>query len=161
MAFRIAFVAVLCFLPAMVSAIRPVKTFYVKGRVYCDPCRAGFETSATTYIAGAEVMLQCKDKKTNDIVYRKVVKTDSKGAYTIFVDGHQANQNCDARLVSSPQRDCKEPTPGRDHSRVILNRYNGIATSDRFVNNFGFMKKKVASVCARIFKQYRDFDPGN
>ena len=27
--------------------------FVVTGRVYCDPCRAGFETPASTYIAGA------------------------------------------------------------------------------------------------------------
>ena len=26
--------------------------FVVTGRVYCDPCRAGFETPASTYIAG-------------------------------------------------------------------------------------------------------------
>jgi len=50
---RIGFVVFLCVLPVMVSAIRPHLTpFYVKGRVYCDPCRAGFETPLTTYIAG-------------------------------------------------------------------------------------------------------------
>lgn len=47
------FLVVLCVVPAMVAAIRPNKNpFCVKGRVYCDPCRAGFETPATAYIAG-------------------------------------------------------------------------------------------------------------
>ncbi|TKY56240.1 DOWNSTREAM OF FLC [Spatholobus suberectus] len=146
----------------MVSAIRPHLTpFYVKGRVYCDPCRAGFETPATTYIAGAEVTLQCNDRITNNIVYSKKVRTDSSGSYTIFVDANQANQNCDARLVTSPLPDCKEPTPGRDHSRVILNRFNGIATNDRFVNSLGFMKEKVASGCAKIFRRYGELDNEN
>jgi len=91
-------------------------------------------------------------------VYSKKVKTDSSGSYTIFVDANQANQNCDASLVTSPLRNCREPTPGRDHSRVILNRFNGIATEDRFVNNFGFMTEKVASACAKILRRYRDYD---
>lgn len=53
MASRVALVLFMCVLPAMVAAIRPAKSpFCVKGRVFCDPCRAGFETSATTYIAG-------------------------------------------------------------------------------------------------------------
>lgn len=44
----------ICVLPAFVSATaRPVKTpLTVCGKVYCDTCRAGFETTATTFIAG-------------------------------------------------------------------------------------------------------------
>lgn len=53
MASRLALVLCMCVLPAMVVAIRPAKNpFCVKGRVLCDPCRAGFETSAITNIAG-------------------------------------------------------------------------------------------------------------
>lgn len=53
MASRAVLLLAMCVLPAMVVAIRPAKSpFSVKGRVYCDRCRAGFETSATTYIAG-------------------------------------------------------------------------------------------------------------
>lgn len=44
----------LCALPALISARRHhvEKPFILEGRVYCDTCRAGFETSATTYIPG-------------------------------------------------------------------------------------------------------------
>lgn len=53
MASRVALLVFLCVLPAMVSAIRPAKNpFCLKGRVVCDPCRAGYETSAITHIAG-------------------------------------------------------------------------------------------------------------
>ncbi|KAE9605288.1 putative pollen allergen Ole e 1 family [Lupinus albus] len=46
------FVVVLCVVPAMVIAIPSltINPFIVKGRVYCDPCRLGFETPITTYI---------------------------------------------------------------------------------------------------------------
>lgn len=152
----------MCVLPAMVVAIRPAKNpFCVKGRVYCDPCRAGFETTATTHIAGAEVMLQCKDKNTNEVVYTKKGWTDSTGAYTIFVDEDHADQICDAKLVSSPQHDCKEATPGRDQARVILTGYNGIASNDRFANAMGFMAQEAASGCAEVLRQYEEFDNEN
>lgn len=105
--------------------------------------------------------MQCKDRTTNDLVYSKLGRTDSSGSYTIFVDEDHENQICDAKLVSSPQHDCKEATPGRDQSRVILNRYNGIATDDRFVNNMGFMTKDVASGCDEILRQYQEFDNEN
>jgi len=48
----------LCVLPVMDVTIRPTKNpFCMKGRVYYDRCRAGFENSATTYIYCATVML--------------------------------------------------------------------------------------------------------
>lgn len=43
----------LCLLLALAVESRPMKNpFVVEGKVYCDTCRAGFETSATTYIPG-------------------------------------------------------------------------------------------------------------
>lgn len=43
----------LCFLPALAMSARPNKNpFVVRGRVYCDTCLAGFETSASTFIPG-------------------------------------------------------------------------------------------------------------
>jgi len=58
MASRVAFLLFLCVLPAMVMAIRPVKNpFCLKGRVVCDPCHAGYETSAITHIAGNPFLL--------------------------------------------------------------------------------------------------------
>ncbi|KAG5018982.1 hypothetical protein AAZX31_06G100900 [Glycine max] len=162
MASRAVLLLAMCVLPAMVVAIRPAKNpFCVKGRVYCDPCRAGFETSATTYIAGAEIMLQCKSRVSNEVVYTKKGYTDSTGAYTMYVDEDHADQICSAKLVSSPHPQCKEVTPGRDEAVVILTRYNGIASDDRFANAMGFMSQEVASGCAEVLRQYEEFDNEN
>lgn len=50
---RTMLILALCVLPALVSASRPMaKPFVLEGHVYCDTCRAGYETSATTPIAG-------------------------------------------------------------------------------------------------------------
>lgn len=49
---KILILMALCILPALVSA-RPLRSnFIVQGRVYCDTCRAGFETTASTYMHG-------------------------------------------------------------------------------------------------------------
>lgn len=46
----------LCLLPALALANRPLRTpLVVHGRVYCDSCLAGFETSASNYIAGTHL----------------------------------------------------------------------------------------------------------
>lgn len=105
--------------------------------------------------------MQCKDRFSNDVVYTKRAWTDSTGCYTIHVDEDHADQVCDAKLVSSPQHDCKEATPGRDQARVILTGYNGIASNDRFANAIGFMTQEVASGCADILRQYQEFDDEN
>ncbi|KAG2700969.1 hypothetical protein I3760_06G021000, partial [Carya illinoinensis] len=137
-------------LPAlMVSAGRPTRNpFIVKGKVYCDTCRAGFETSATTYIPGAKVRVECKDRKSMQLVYSKEGTTDSTGTYSILVTEDHEDQLCDAMLVSSPQHGCATASPGRDRARVILTGYNGMASNNRFVNAMGFTKERALSGCA-------------
>ena len=52
----VAILAVAFILPAIALAARDVagikRGFVVQGRVFCDTCRAGFETPASTYIRG-------------------------------------------------------------------------------------------------------------
>ncbi|KAE8077348.1 hypothetical protein FH972_015920 [Carpinus fangiana] len=160
MARRVLLVALCVLLPAlMVSASRPVSNpFVVKGRVYCDTCRAGFETSATTYIAGARVKVECKNRNTMQLIYSKEATTDSYGTYNMFINEDHEDQLCDAMLVSSPQHDCAAMSPGREQTRVILTRYNGIASDNRFANAMGFMKDEALSGCAEILKQYQESD---
>ncbi|CAL0319360.1 unnamed protein product [Lupinus luteus] len=159
---RLALVLFMCALPAMIAAIRPEKNpFSVTGRVFCDPCRATFETSATTYIAGAEVELQCTDRATNEVVYTQKGITDSTGTYAITVNEDHKDQVCNAKLVKSNHPTCNEATPGRDASRVILTGYNGIATNKRFANAMGYMTKEVASGCADVLKLYQQLDEDN
>ncbi|KAF8377280.1 hypothetical protein HHK36_030655 [Tetracentron sinense] len=170
----------LCVLPALVSAARPTRNpFIVQGRVYCDTCRAGFETSATTYLPGnlslshththihtdavltsfvlsAKVRVECKDRDTLQLLYSIEGVTDSTGTYKILVSEDHEDQFCDAVLVSSPQDDCSSVDPGHDRARVILTRYNGIVSDNRFANSLGFMKDQAFSVCTQLLKQYKE-----
>ncbi|KAK0575981.1 hypothetical protein LWI29_010101 [Acer saccharum] len=156
---RILLLFALCVLPALVSASRPARSpFLVQGRVYCDTCRCGFETAATTYIPGAKVKVECKDRKTNDVVYSREGTTDSTGVYKIFVAEDHKDQYCDAILVKSSQDDCKTVSPGRDRARVILTRYNGIASDNRYANSIGFQKEEAVSGCAEILRTYQEDD---
>ncbi|KAK4800636.1 hypothetical protein SAY86_021123 [Trapa natans] len=55
---KLALLCALFVLPAIAVATRPTRSpLVVRGKVYCDPCRAGFETSASTFIAGNAVTL--------------------------------------------------------------------------------------------------------
>ncbi|KAI8014079.1 Pollen-specific protein C13 [Camellia lanceoleosa] len=94
---------ILCMLPALVSANRPVANpLIVEGRVYCDTCRAGYETNATTPIPGTKVKIECKDRDTHKLLYSTDGTTDSTGKYTIMIKEDHGDQLCDAMLVSSP-----------------------------------------------------------
>lgn len=53
---KLALLFALFVLPAIAVAARPTRhPLVVRGKVYCDHCRAGFETSASTFIAGNAV----------------------------------------------------------------------------------------------------------
>ncbi|KAL9245155.1 hypothetical protein vseg_018837 [Gypsophila vaccaria] len=147
-----------CLLPILTTATRPVVTknhpYCVSGRVYCDPCRAGFETSASTYLQGAKVKLECRDRYTQEVLYETEAVTDGTGTYKIYVDKDQKNNVCDTMLVSSPHRRCKLADPGRDRSRVVLTSNNGIVSNDRYANNMGFLMDQPLSFCAQLMQQY-------
>uniref|UniRef100_A0A2P2NGA8 Pollen-specific protein C13 n=1 Tax=Rhizophora mucronata TaxID=61149 RepID=A0A2P2NGA8_RHIMU len=156
---RLLLVLALCLLPAIVSAARPERNpFVVQGRVYCDTCRAGFETTKTVHIAGAKVRVECRDRKSMDLVYSKEGSTDSRGSYSIFVNEDHEDQLCDAVLVSSPRKDCSTPSEGREHARVVLTHSNGIASGSRYANAMGFMKDEAEPGCTEILQQYQAYE---
>ncbi|RWR93020.1 pollen-specific protein [Cinnamomum micranthum f. kanehirae] len=158
MAMRLVVLIALCVLPALVCA-RPAKTdFIVQGRVYCDTCQAGFETSATTYIHGARVMVKCRDIKSDKTTYSCEGVTDGTGTYKIPISGDHENEVCETVLVSSPQQDCATVAPGRDRARLALAHNNGIVSDNRYANNMGFMKDAPLAGCTDLLKQYQEFD---
>ncbi|XP_062094746.1 protein DOWNSTREAM OF FLC [Humulus lupulus] len=151
----------LSFLPALALATRWVKDpLVVEGKVYCDTCLAGYETTATTYIAGAKVRIECKERVSNKIIYSKEATTDSCGTYKMLIPEDHGDEICDAVLVSSPQFDCATASPGRDRARVILTENNGIATKNRFVNAMGFTRTDALAGCADVLKQYEETEYG-
>ena len=152
MAKSVLMLALCVLLPALISAARPMShPFLLQGRVYCDTCRAGFETSATTYIPRAKVRVECKDRE-QKLMYTMDGMTDSTGTYNIHVNEDHGDETCDVVLVSSPLGDCKTADPGRDRARVVLTSYNGIVSDTRFANAMGFMKDEVMSGCTTLLQ---------
>ncbi|XP_057533177.1 major pollen allergen Lol p 11-like [Amaranthus tricolor] len=146
----------LCVLPAISMAARPEKKPYcVRGRVYCDHCKAGFETPASTYLEGAKVKLECRHRHTQNVLYSAEAVTDATGSYKIFVHNDQKDNVCDTILVSSPHKTCSIPDQGRDRSRVVLTSYNGVVSYDRYANNMGFMVNEPLSFCSQLMQQYQ------
>lgn len=92
------------------------------------------------------------------VVYSQEASTDSTGTYKMFISEDHQDQLCDATLLSSPQPNCMKPAPGRDRARVILTRYNGIASDDRFANNMGFVIDQPMAGCTKVLQQYQEFD---
>ncbi|XP_043689065.1 pollen-specific protein C13-like [Telopea speciosissima] len=155
---RVFLLVALCVLPALVSASHSLrKPFVVVGKVYCDTCRCGFETPATTYIHGAKVRVQCKDRDSLQVVYNADGVTDSTGTYKITVLDDHEDELCETVLVSSPQSDCTAKSPGRDGSHVILTNNNGIISNIRHANAMGFMKDSPLSGCTQILQQYQEY----
>ncbi|KVI07311.1 protein DOWNSTREAM OF FLC-like [Cynara cardunculus var. scolymus] len=140
-------------LPAVINAGRPMsRPFRLEGRVYCDTCRAGFETSATTYIPRATVRVECKDKE-QKLLYSMDGTTDSTGTYHILVnEEHGADEICDVVLVSSPMGGCMTADPSRNRARVVLTSYNGIVSDKRFANAMGFMRDEIMSGCTTLLQ---------
>lgn len=158
---RLVLMLALCVLPALISASRPVSEveYQLVGKVYCDTCRAGFETAATKYISGAEVKVECRDRKNSDVVlYKATGKTDSTGTYNILIKGDHGDRLCEAMLVSSPLEGCNTADPGRDRSSVTLTSYNGIVSNKRFANAMGFMQNEIMSGCTQLMQQYQEVD---
>jgi len=106
-------------------------------------------------------MLECKQRNSDEVVFSKPGTTDPTGEYTIYVDQDRADEVCDVKLVSSPQHSCSEKVFGRDKARVILTRYNGITSNDRFANTMLYMAEEVASGCAAVLKQMQELDEEN
>ncbi|GMI89626.1 hypothetical protein like AT4G08685 [Hibiscus trionum] len=148
-------------LPALVSATRMVKNpLMVQGHVYCERCRAGFETPKSQCVPDATVKVVCRDRKTDQVVYEREGYTDKAGNYQIPVHEDHWDQICDAVLMKSSQLDCATMTPGRERARVILTNYNGIASTTRYANAMGFMADEPEAGCAEIMKMHQENEEG-
>ncbi|KAE8701126.1 Detected protein of unknown function [Hibiscus syriacus] len=62
MATKLFLLLAICVLPVLVNA--NCQPFQIFGKVYCDTCRAGFETIKCSYIPGARVEIKCYDRTT-------------------------------------------------------------------------------------------------
>ncbi|KAK6923738.1 hypothetical protein RJ641_009938, partial [Dillenia turbinata] len=155
---RLLILALFVLLPALASARHISRPFVVQGGVYCDTCRCGFETPASTKIAGAQVRIECKNRDTLELKYQVDGKTDSSGKFSILVEDDHGEEICEAMLVSSPVPDCAKVDPGREKSRVILTRFNGMESDTRYSNNLGFLRDEPLASCTQVLKQYQEYE---
>ncbi|KAI4981804.1 hypothetical protein ZWY2020_022296 [Hordeum vulgare] len=155
--------AVLCALAASSATasrglhLHPTQ-FVVRGRVWCDTCRAGFETPASTFIAGAKVRVECKSRSTGAQTCSFEGHTDHTGTYNIPVDDEHEQELCESVLVSSPDTACAKAVAGRERAPVFLNNNNGVASNVRLANALGFEKDTPLAACAQILKMYEEVD---
>lgn len=136
------------------SDVSPKTKFFVQGKVFCDTCRAGFETPATTYISGAKVKVVCRTRRTGTETCSFDGITDETGTYTIPISEEHEFEKCEAILVHSPDRACDRIVMGRERAEVFLTSNNGMATEMRYANAMGFRKVTPLAFCAELMKQY-------
>ncbi|KAJ7956852.1 Pollen-specific protein [Quillaja saponaria] len=149
--------ALCCVLPALATSGSSIQSnsFCIQGHVYCDTCRAGFETNVTTYIEGATVEIVCKNRKTLEKVFSVKGVTDSTGKYSINVHEDHADEICECQLVNSPQPNCKIVDRGRSKSSVVLTRYdNGVLNYLHYANAMGFLQDEPLDGCSELLKYY-------
>ncbi|KAK1287347.1 Pollen-specific protein C13 [Acorus calamus] len=136
--------------------VRP--TYDVIGRVYCDTCRCGFETPASTYIAGAKVRVECRLRETGEVTYTVDGVTDNTGSYKIQVVDDHEDEYCESVLLWSPQSGCAVLEPGRERARVVLSHNTGIVSNKRIANNLGFQSDTTLPECAQLLAQYQEVE---
>ncbi|CAN6166155.1 unnamed protein product [Urochloa humidicola] len=140
----------------VVAAVRQ-DDFFVEGSVYCDTCRAGFETNVTVPIAGARVRLECRHYMSASGAVERSAEgtTDAAGKYRVeLVDNRGAEEVCAVALVSSPMPGCAEKEAGRDRAQVELLRDAGLATTVRRANPLGFLRDQPLPNCGQILAAY-------
>ncbi|XP_031486317.1 pollen-specific protein C13-like [Nymphaea colorata] len=141
-------------LSALAAPAHGLDRFVVQGRVYCDTCRFGFETKATTYIAGAKVRVECRDRATGQLTYGIAGVTDATGTYRIPVEEERPDEICEAILISSPQPGCTELEKGRERASILLTSNSGISSPTRYANSLGFIKDTPLPVCTQLSQLY-------
>ncbi|KAK8653558.1 hypothetical protein V6N13_127551 [Hibiscus sabdariffa] len=150
MATKLFLLLAVCLLPVLVNANR--KPFQIIGKVYCDACRAGFETIKCSYIPRAKVEIRCYDRATLRLKFSVGAETDATGTYSITVEDDHQDQICYATLVSSPIKSCAVPDTRRNKATVILTRSNGAVSSIHHANAMGFLQNTVAAGCQELLR---------
>ncbi|KAL5997889.1 hypothetical protein ACLOJK_008821 [Asimina triloba] len=126
---------------------------FVEGIVYCDTCRAGFETRLSEPLEGAKVKLECRSLVNNEITITKEALSNSSGLYHIPVETDHEEDLCEVIAVESPREDCNKCNPGRDRARILLTRNVGIVSNVRHANPLGYMKNDIIEGCTQVLKE--------
>ncbi|KAJ3671807.1 hypothetical protein LUZ60_007886 [Juncus effusus] len=136
-------------------ALAGLPDFVVEGRVYCDTCRAGFETNVTNYIQGAKVKLECRHFENGKVEHVVEGVTDATGTYKLLMKDNHEEEICEVELVESPLTNCNEIIPGRNRARVTLADDTGITSNQRYANPLGYLKDSPLDICAKVMEMYK------
>ncbi|AQK84926.1 pollen allergen Phl p 11 precursor [Zea mays] len=144
---------------AAVARAAPSPGFVVTGRVYCDNCRAGFETNVSHAIEGATVEMECRHFESQEVHDKAEATTDAGGWYRMEISGDHQDEICEVLLLKSPEADCAEIERTRDRCRVPLTRNDGIRQSGiRYANPIAFFRKEPLSNCGELLRAYDLFN---
>ncbi|BFG38154.1 hypothetical protein CerSpe_244280 [Prunus speciosa] len=112
-------------------------SIYALGLVYCDNCHVGFPTTSSKVIEGAEVQLECSDKKGGAPTYRAWKKTNSEGMYEFEVSKKvNVNSYCEIIAFESNLDDCRNIVHG-DASQELKLKFTKPSPNDKRVVAFG------------------------
>ncbi|KAJ4726434.1 Pollen-specific protein-like [Melia azedarach] len=151
--FAAAIATAICFSSLVGSAVaNSHPTLFVEGRVYCDQCRAQFETKLSEPVESATVALECRTRDTEEVVYTHEVETDKNGAYMIPAESGHAELICEVVLVRSPDEECNEIIAGASRARIVLSTNSGVAEPVRHANALGFMAKEAVAGCDKVLE---------
>ncbi|XP_039845829.1 pollen allergen Phl p 11-like [Panicum virgatum] len=129
--------------------------FVVTGRVYCDPCRAGFETNVSKSVPGATVEVVCRRFGSSKETLKAEATTDEYGWYKLEIDQDHQEEICEAVLAKSSDPACAEVEEFRDRARVPLTSNNGIKQQGvRYANPIAFFRKDPLADCGTILNKY-------
>ncbi|KAK4440045.1 Pollen allergen Che a 1 [Sesamum alatum] len=151
----------LCLLSLAQVADSNQPQFIVKGKVYCDVCRANFVNRFSKPMPGAEVKLECREEESEKVTYRLTGGvTDHNGEYTLAAEGDHGEEYCEVTMVKSGQHDCDEiPTDGLGNkpvAEITLTANNGFHDEFRHANPLYYTTKKRAPQCAELDKELAD-----
>ncbi|KAL6874686.1 hypothetical protein ACP4OV_013351 [Aristida adscensionis] len=135
--------------------------FTVTGRVYCDPCRAGFETNVSYPVSGATVKVECRPFGGSQETMKATSTTDKLGWYKVEIDQDHQEEICEVVLIKSTDAACSEIEEFRDRARVPLTSNNGIKQQGvRYGNPIAFFPKEPRKDCGGILQAYDLKDAG-
>lgn len=110
------------------------------------------------WLSGARVRIECKDRKSLQLLYSVEGVTNSEGTYNILVKDDHQDQICETVLVGSPLSSCQVADPGRARANIILTRNNGVLNDIRIANAMGFLRDQALPGCTQLLKQYLESD---
>ncbi|XP_059440294.1 olee1-like protein [Corylus avellana] len=147
--------AALCFLSLFGFAYCESR-FFVEGKIYCDTCRIQFVTKLSTYMKGAKVALECRNREGGSLLYSSEAETDESGTYRLPVDGEHEEDICEVALKKSSDPKCSEVSKDpflKKSARVALTKNNGISSPIRLANPLGFLREKPLPECTETLRE--------